>query len=104
MLLPYLILWYITDIILIILSIISITKNINEASITERLGNLEKNTIKELAEFKSHITKDQNENFNRLNNDLHNDFVKLNDKMEEKLRGMEEKIKSSNINKSSRRG
>jgi hypothetical protein len=49
----------------IILSIISITKNINEANITERLGNLEKNTIKELGEFKSQITKDQNDNFSK---------------------------------------
>ena len=37
-------------IILIILVIISISKNINESNITERLGKLEVNTIKELSE------------------------------------------------------
>ncbi len=79
-------------IVLIILVIISISKNINEANITERLGNLEKNTIKELGEFKSQITKDQNDNFSKLNNNLHNDFVNLNDKMEEKLRLINDKV------------
>ena len=42
-------------IILIILVIISISKNINESNITERLGKLEVNTIKELSEFNKRI-------------------------------------------------
>ena len=35
-----------------ILTIISIVKNVNESNITERLGKLEVNTIKELNDFK----------------------------------------------------
>ena len=39
-------------IIIIILCLISIMKNVNEANITERLGKLETTTIKELSSFK----------------------------------------------------
>ena len=39
-------------IIIIILVIIAIIKNVNEASITERLGKLETTTIKEMSSFK----------------------------------------------------
>ena len=39
-------------ILLIILVIFSISKNINESNITERLGKLETSMIKELGEFK----------------------------------------------------
>ena len=38
-------------ILLVILTIIAISKNINESRITERLGKLETNTIKELGNF-----------------------------------------------------
>ena len=39
-------------VIIIILIVISLMKNINESKITDRLNNLEINTIKELNEFK----------------------------------------------------
>ena len=55
-------------IILIILVIISISKNINESNITERLGKLEVNTIKELSEFKNSLSKEMTEEFLKVNN------------------------------------
>lgn len=61
-------------ILIIILVIFSISKNINEGNITERLGKLETNVIKELGEFKSGVS-----------NNLNNDFEKLNDRIEHKL-------------------
>ena len=61
-------------ILLIILVVFSLSKNINESNITERLGKLETNMVKELGEFKSSVS-----------NNLNSDFDKLNDKMEKKL-------------------
>ena len=53
-------------IITIILTIISLTKNINETNITERLGKLETTTIKEISDFKFELSKMINENFTEL--------------------------------------
>ncbi len=61
-------------VLIIILVIFSISKNINESNITERLGKLETNLIKELGEFKSGV-----------NSNLNTDFEKLNDRIEKKL-------------------
>lgn len=61
-------------ILIVILVIFSISKNINESNITERLGRLETSVVKELGEFK-----------NDVNTSLNNDFEKLNEKMERKL-------------------
>ena len=58
-------------ILIIILVIFSISKNINESNITERLGRLETSVVKELGEFK-----------NDVNTALNNDFEKLNEKIE----------------------
>ncbi len=68
-------------IVLIIISVFSLTKNINESNITERLGKLETNTIKELGDFKNDINKNINE-----------DFTKLNDRIEERLRIINDKV------------
>src|SRR5574344_1374478 len=68
-------------ILIVILVVISITKNINEANITDRLSRLETNTIKELGEFKDSIGRILNE-----------DFTKLNDQMEHKIRIMDDKV------------
>lgn len=61
-------------VLIIILVIFSISKNINESNITERLGKLETSVVKELGEFK-----------NDVNVILNNDFDKLNEKIERKL-------------------
>lgn len=61
-------------ILIVILVIFSVSKNIDESNITERLGRLETSVVKELGEFK-----------NDVNTSLNNDFEKLNEKMERKL-------------------
>ena len=64
---------YILLIILIInlvITIISLTKNINETNITERLGKLENTTVRELYDFRNSITKDLNEDFTKLNDKI----------------------------------
>lgn len=40
-------------IIILIISIITLTKNINEGAITERIGKLETGVVKELGDFKN---------------------------------------------------
>jgi len=61
-------------ILIVMLVIFSISKNINESNITERLGRLETSLVKELGTFK-----------NDVNTSLNSDFEKLNEKVERKL-------------------
>ena len=68
-------------ILIIILVIFSISKNINESNITERLGRLETSVVKELGEFK-----------NDVNTALNNDFEKLNEKIERKINIMNDHV------------
>lgn len=72
-------------IIIIILLIISISKNINEANITERLGKLENTTIKEMNTFKIELTKNMNNDFDRLNEMLEYRLTMINEKINERL-------------------
>ena len=72
-------------IILIILSIIAITKNVNEANITERLGKLETTTIKELSSFKVDMMKNTSEDFDRMNEMLEYRLALMNEKVNERL-------------------
>ena len=81
-------------IILIILTIISISKNINEAKITERLGKLETNTIKELSDFKLDLVKNMNEEFVKTNEMLEYRLITMNEKVNERL--------DSNFNKTNK--
>ena len=72
-------------IIVIILVIIAIIKNVNEGKITERLGNLETNTVKELSSFQIDIMKTMNDNFNGLNDRMEKKLSQINDKVNERL-------------------
>lgn len=72
-------------IILIILTIISISKNINESRITERLGKLETNTIKELGDFNNSLTRNMNEDFTKLNERIDARLRIINDKVNERI-------------------
>ena len=72
-------------IIVIILVIIAISKNVNEGKITERLGNLETNTVKELSSFQIDIMKTMNDNFNGLNDRMEKKLTQINDKVNERL-------------------
>lgn len=57
-------------ILIIILVIISLSKNINEGNITERLGRFETNITKEIGNFKSDFSRDMNKDFNALNDKI----------------------------------
>ena len=72
-------------IVIIILVIIAISKNVNEGKITERLGNLETTTVKELSSFQIDIMKTMNDNFNGLNDRMEKKLTQINDKVNERL-------------------
>ena len=72
-------------VIVIILIIIAISKNVNEGKITERLGNLETTTVKELSGFQIDIMKTMNDNFNGLNERMEKKLSLINDKVNERL-------------------
>src|SRR5574344_187525 len=72
-------------ILIVILVVISITKNINEANITDRLSRLETNTIKELGEFKDSIGRNLNEDFTKLNDQMEHKIRIINDSVNERL-------------------
>ena len=70
---------------ILIISVISLMKNVNESNITERLGKLETNTIKELGDFKSDINKNLNEDFINLSERLDLRIKSLNEKVNERI-------------------
>ena len=72
-------------VIVIILIIIAISKNVNEGKITDRLGTLETNTVKELSSFQIDIMKTMNDNFNGLNDRMEKKLTQINDKVNERL-------------------
>ena len=72
-------------IVVIILVIIAISKNVNEGKITERIGNLETTTVKELSSFQIDIMKIMNDNFNGLNERMEKKLSQINDKVNERL-------------------
>ena len=72
-------------VITIILVIIAIFKNVNEAKITERLGKLETNTVKELSDFRLELVKDMNKEFDKTNKMLEERLMLMNYKVTERL-------------------
>lgn len=72
-------------IVIIILVILSLLKNINEAKITERLGKLEVNMIKELSNFQNELTREMNGDFNKTNELLEKRLILINEKVNERL-------------------
>ncbi len=72
-------------IIILIVSIISLTKNINESNITERLGKMETGIVKELGLFKSDLGDNTNKNFDKLNEKIETKLTQINDKVNERL-------------------
>lgn len=72
-------------IVILILVVISLFKNINESNITERLGRLEVNMMKELGDFKSDLTRNMNEDFGKLNEQVEKRLMLINEKVNERL-------------------
>ena len=72
-------------IIILVLVIILLTRRISEANITEKIGKIETNTVKELSNFKLDILKNMNENFDNLNEMMEYRLTLMNDKVNERL-------------------
>ena len=65
-------------IIILIIGVISLFKNINEAHITDRLSNLEVNMTKSLGDFKSEIERNLNDDFNKLSDGVEKKLLDIN--------------------------
>ena len=72
-------------VLIIILIVISLMKNINESKITDRLNNLEINTIKELNEFKDGLTRNLTDDFTKLNEGLERRLLAINETVNERI-------------------
>ena len=69
----------------LILTIITLTKNINESNITERLGKLETTMVKEISSFQNNLTRNINEDFNKTTERIDERLQKINEKVNERL-------------------
>ena len=72
-------------VVLIILTVISLFKNINESNITERLGKLEVSMMKDMGNFKNDLSRDLNDDFTKLNEGVEKRLLLINDKVNERL-------------------
>ena len=72
-------------VIILILVIISIVKGVNESNITEKLGKLENTTVKELSDFRYDLSRNMNDDFERLNIKMENKLNMINDRVNERL-------------------
>ena len=72
-------------VVLIILTVISLFKNINESNINERLGKLEVSMMKEMGNFKNDLSRDLNDDFTKLNEGVEKRLLLINDKVNERL-------------------
>lgn len=72
-------------VVILILTIFSLSKNINESNITERLGKLEMSVIKEISDFKTTFSKDLTDDFDKMNDKIDKRLIMINDKVNERL-------------------
>ena len=72
-------------IVILILVVISLFKNINESNITDRLGRLEVNMMKEMGDFKNDLSRSLNDDFTKLNEQVERRLLAVNEKVNERL-------------------
>lgn len=72
-------------VVILVLVIVSLFKNINESNITERLGRLEVNLMKEMGDFKNDLSHNLNTDFNKLNEQVERRLLAVNEKVNERL-------------------
>lgn len=72
-------------VVILVLVVISLFKNINESNITERLGRLEVNMMKEMGDFKNDLSRVLNEDFVKLNEQVERRLLAVNEKVNERL-------------------
>ena len=72
-------------VLILILVVVSLFININESNITERLGKLELNMVKELDQFKDELNRNLNKDFTSLNEQLEKRLISINERVNERL-------------------
>lgn len=72
-------------VLLIILTFLSLMKNVNESHITERLGRLEVQLMKEMGEFKTDLSRTMNDDFTKFNEQVEKRLLLINEKVNERL-------------------
>lgn len=72
-------------VVILVLVVISLFKNINESNITERLGRLEVNMMKEMGDFKNDLSHSLNDDFTKLNEQVERRLFAVNEKVNERL-------------------
>ena len=72
-------------VLLVILTTISLFKNINESNITERLGKMEVNVTKEIGDFKNDFSRTLNTDFTNLTDKIDTRLTKINERVNERL-------------------
>jgi DNA recombination protein RmuC len=72
-------------VIILIMTVLSYSKNINESNITERLGKLETGIIKEIGDFKSDLSRNMSVDFTALNEKLDYRLNLISDRVNERL-------------------
>lgn len=72
-------------VLILVVSIIALTKNVNESNITERLGKLETEIVKELGGFRTDINKNLTDDFTGLSDRIDSRLNLINDKVNERL-------------------
>lgn len=72
-------------IVVLIIVVISMSKTINESNITERLGKMETDIVKDLSEFNEKLTQSINQDFKALNEKMEYRLNMINDRVNERL-------------------
>ena len=72
-------------VLLVILVTVTLFKNINEGSITERLGKFETNMTKEIGDFKSDFSRTLYQDFEALNKRIEDKLNLINNRVQERL-------------------
>ena len=85
-------------IIILILVLFSLSKTMNEAKITERLGKLEVEIVRELGEFKSDLSHHLNDDFTKLSESVEERLLQIREKVNERLDQNFEKTNQTFLN------
>lgn len=85
-------------IIILVLVLFSLSKTMNEAKITERLGKLEVEIVRELGEFKSDLSHHLNDDFTKLSESVEERLLQIREKVNERLDQNFEKTNQTFLN------
>lgn len=72
-------------VVILVVSILSFLKNVNESNIVERLGRFEVNVTKELSVFRTDLSRDLKNDFSSLNENMEKKLLLINEKVNERL-------------------